>query len=278
MAATLHLPHGDDRDSLPCAAPTPLPPPPSQSLSPDPEVALTPERSCTGRAGGGILRRPRQQKLPRRQVRFRLGSIPEELRRSSLDPSREVGKAQSISSSSSPPVAITPKTEPGRGSSGDGWHQSPNMLTTPIPHSTLALGAEVQAVRAQEFDARQAAEELVQRSFVARCAVGARVGEGMNIPRDQQLYQGLVSLHVPEEELLSSAVQEQLLLVRHRTEPRKELDCAGPDLLAFYHPEELFTESPFLEVEGLPALKLQPRTRDPATTFFMYRKLQQWDS
>lgn len=52
----------------------------------------------------------------------------------------------------------------------------------------------------------------------------------------------------------------------------------GPDLMAFYRPRELFTETPFLEVGGLPPLKLQAQRRHPATTFLMYRKLQQWAS
>lgn len=48
--------------------------------------------------------------------------------------------------------------------------------------------------------------------------------------------------------------------------------------MAFYRPRELFTETPFLEVGGLPPLKLQAQGRPPATTFLMYRKLQQWAS
>ncbi|XP_015745723.1 protein phosphatase 1 regulatory subunit 35 isoform X2 [Python bivittatus] len=153
-----------------------------------------------------------------------------------------------------------------------------HALGTPAPHSSLALGAEVQATREQAFDARQAAEELVQHSFVARCAVGAHVGEGLNIPRDQQLYQGLISLQVPADELINSAVQEKLALAQYHPGGRKEGAGARPDLMAFYRPEELFTETPVLEVEGLPPLKLQAQRRDPATTFLMYRKLQQWAS
>ncbi|XP_025030177.1 protein phosphatase 1 regulatory subunit 35 isoform X1 [Python bivittatus] len=96
-----------------------------------------------------------------------------------------------------------------------------HALGTPAPHSSLALGAEVQATREQAFDARQAAEELVQHSFVARCAVGAHVGEGLNIPRDQQLYQGLISLQVPADELINSAVQEKLALAQYHPGGRK---------------------------------------------------------
>ncbi|XP_020655470.3 protein phosphatase 1 regulatory subunit 35 [Pogona vitticeps] len=270
MAAASGLPHGDDRDSFPCAAPTPLPAPQSLGLAPSPEVVLTPERDSTRKTGSGILRQHGQGKLPRRQVRFRLGSI-------SLDPPKPPEETQS-NNSEGPQLPVTPKQQTRDGSARVDLQPPPAPLAVPVPHSTLALGAEVQAAREQGFNAQQAAEELVQRSFVTRCAVEARVSEGVNIPRDQQLYHGLVSLHVPEEELLSSVVQEKLALVRHRPEARQEAHGTGPDLLAFYNPEELFTETPYLEVEGLPPLKLQPQTRDPSTTFFMYRKLHQWDS
>ncbi|XP_070586270.1 protein phosphatase 1 regulatory subunit 35 isoform X2 [Erythrolamprus reginae] len=227
------------RESLPCAAPAPLPP------SPDPAVALTPERS-------GILRREEPEKQPAsRHVRFRMAEQ---------------------------------KEGPPRGAPARRSHRSPpathHQLGAPLPHSSLALGAEVQATRMQAFDARQAAEQLVRSSFVARCAKEARVGEGLNIPREQQLYRGLISLQVPADEVLSSAVQERLALVHYHPEDRKEAGAAGdgPDLMTFYRPWELFTETPFLEVGGLPPLKLQARRRHPATTFLMYRKLQQWDS
>ncbi|XP_044273125.1 protein phosphatase 1 regulatory subunit 35 isoform X2 [Varanus komodoensis] len=279
MAATLSLSCGDDRDSFPCTAPSPLPPPQSRSLSPDPDVALTPERSCAGRAGGGILRRRLQGRPPRRQVRFRLGSVSEEPRESSREVPRRAEPAEEApGESGSLPTTAALKAEPRRGCGAEGLLQTPSVLATPVPHSTLALGAEVQSAQEQGFDARQAAEALVQSSFVARCAVEAQVGPGMNIPRDQQLYQGLVSLRVPEDELLSSAVQEKLALVRHRPEAKRQPDCAGPDLLAFHDPRELLTESPCLDVPGLPPPRLRPRPRPPATAFFMYRKLQQWDS
>ncbi|XP_053122389.1 protein phosphatase 1 regulatory subunit 35 isoform X2 [Hemicordylus capensis] len=275
MAAT---PCGDERDSLPAAAPMPLPQ--SQRLVPDPQVMLTPERdsaaAARGGGGGGILRRPQQGKIPCRQVRFKLGSKSDTVQESSRERPERAKEAPGVSGGP-PHFTGPPKGEPTGGAAADAWQQPPSTLAAPVPHSTLALGAEVQALRAEGFNARQAAEDLVQRSFVARCVVEARVGEGMNIPRDQQLYQGLVSLEVPEDELLNSAVQEKLVLVRSRPEARKP-DPAGPDLLAFYDPQELFTETPFLEVEGLPPLKLQPRARDPAATFLMYRKLQQWDS
>ncbi|CAM5129513.1 unnamed protein product [Natator depressus] len=58
----------------------------------------------------------------------------------------------------------------------------------------------------------------------------------------------------------------------------QEPDPEGPDLLMFYEPLELFAETPYLGVEGLPPLRLQPHVRPPASAFLMFRKLQQWEA
>ncbi|XP_062813526.1 protein phosphatase 1 regulatory subunit 35 [Anolis carolinensis] len=260
----------DDKDSLPCAAPTPLPPPPPQVVIPDPEVVLTPERvENVAKVSSGILRLHRPGKPPRRQVHFSLESVPVGLQ----PPKKTGGKEAPVPPEMSPQIPVRTEKEPEAVST-----PAFGLLAAPIPNSSLAIGAEVQAARTEGFDAWQAAEELVQRSFRTRCALEAKAGEGVNFPREQRLYQGLVSLQVPTEELLHAAVQEKAALVRHRPEGRQEMPSAGPDLLAFFNPRELFTETPFLEVEGLPALRLQARTRDPGTTFSMDRKLRQWDT
>lgn len=264
-----------DEDSLPCAAPAPLPAPPVQRLIPDPDVVLTPDREAS--AAAGILRRRGPAKAPRRQVRFQLDpGSPEEVGCSHLDLPRRAEEGQDASAGSFAASRLT--TESWGSSAEDGCLEQLHGLGTPVLHSSIGLGVEVQAAREQAFDALRAARELLQSSFPTRCTVEARVGEGMNIPREQQLYRGLVSLQVPEEELLSSAVQEKLALAGPRPEARKEPASEGPDLMAFYNPEELFTETPFLEVEGLPPLERKPRTRNPAATFLMYQKLRQWDS
>ncbi|XP_054851179.1 protein phosphatase 1 regulatory subunit 35 [Eublepharis macularius] len=246
-------------ESLPCAARAPLPAPPARPPRPDPRVRLTPERQG-GAPAGGILRRCGPGRTRRRQVRFRLDSGEEE------------GGGPELPGQAAESLAGVLARE-------DWRPEPPRGLGAPVLHSSAALGAEVRAAREQAFDARQAARQRLRSSFVARCAAEARVGEGMNIPREQQLYQGLVSLQVPAEELVSSAVREKLALTGPRLpEARKEAACKGPDLLAFYDPEELFTETAFLDVEGLPPLEPKPRTRDAAATFVMYRKLRQWDS
>uniref|UniRef100_K7FIG8 Protein phosphatase 1 regulatory subunit 35 n=1 Tax=Pelodiscus sinensis TaxID=13735 RepID=K7FIG8_PELSI len=136
-------------------------------------------------------------------------------------------------------------------------------LAAPELHSSLALGREVQAAAHEAFDAHRAAQDLLATSFVVRCNVEEKAATAMNIPREQQLYQGLVSLQVPAEEVLSCAIQEKLSLVQTQPEPRKEPDLEGPDLLMFYEPLELFAETPYLSVEGLPPLRLQPPPHPP---------------
>ncbi|XP_026581313.1 protein phosphatase 1 regulatory subunit 35 [Pseudonaja textilis] len=251
------------RESLPCpAAPIPLPPP-SPGGRPDPAVALTPERTGRAAGGGGILRRGWQEKPGPRNVRF--GTV--EQREKQPGVAGLPGDPQGVSR--------TVRKEP------RGANTAPHQLGAPLPHSSLALEAEVRATRKQPFDARQAAEQLVQRSFVARCTAEACVGEGLNIPREQQLYRGLISLQVPADQVLNSAVQERLALVQYHPAPGDRKEAAakkGPDLMAFYRPGELFTETPALEVGGLPPMKLQAQKRPPDTTFLMHRKLQQWAS
>ncbi|CAM4707519.1 unnamed protein product [Caretta caretta] len=200
-----------------------------------------------------------------RRVRFLLGSAPDDARPSPEPPAPH-----------SPPVvapggAEAPRAKTGLGGAG-GDLAAPQLLTS------LALGEEVQAAARQGFDAHRAAQELLATSFLARCSVEGKAAAGMNIPREQQLYQGLVSLQVPAEEVLSSALREKLSLVPSQPEPHREPDPGGPDLLMFYEPLELFAETPYLGVEGLPPLRLQPHVRPPASAFLMFRKVQQWEA
>lgn len=194
------------------------------------------------------------------QVRFLLGSAPDD-----APPSPE------------PPA---PRTAPGPGLAEvtTGLGGPAGDLAAPELHTSLALGEEVRAAAHQGFDAHRAAQELLGTSFLARCSVEGKAAAGMNIPREQQLYQGLVSLQVPAEEVLSCALQEKLSLVRSQPEPHREPAPEGPDLLMFYEPRELFAETPYLGVEGLPPLRLQPHVRPPASAFLMFRKLQQWEA
>ncbi|XP_005999850.1 protein phosphatase 1 regulatory subunit 35 [Latimeria chalumnae] len=154
-------------------------------------------------------------------------------------------------------------------------------LGSPEYNTTLALRQELQGLQQEGFDAKAAAVEQLKKSSVARRCLEGKIAEGVNFPRDQQLFCGLVSLEVPVDHVLSAAVQEKLVLTRTRSENKKDSSSSGtegPNTMAFYNPSELISETPFLRVEGLPPLKLQPQVKPAAAAFDSYRKLNQWEA
>uniref|UniRef100_A0A2K6ERD1 Protein phosphatase 1 regulatory subunit 35 n=1 Tax=Propithecus coquereli TaxID=379532 RepID=A0A2K6ERD1_PROCO len=212
------------------------------SLSPRPE---SPEpRSCSpGRRKGRAERRGGTRK--RRQVRFRLR----------------------------PPSAVRSEPQPA----------APQELEVPALQSSLALSLELQAARAaagSQFDAAKAVEEQLRKSFQIRCGLEESVSEGLNVPRSKRLFRDLVSLQVPEEQVLNAALREKLALLppQARAPPQKEPSGPGPDMTILCDPETLFYESPHLTLDGLPPLRLQLRPRPSEDTFLMHRTLRRWEA
>ncbi|XP_055476629.1 protein phosphatase 1 regulatory subunit 35 [Psammomys obesus] len=133
---------------------------------------------------------------------------------------------------------------------------------------------------AAHFDAARAVEERLRKSFRARCALEETVAEGLNVPRSRRLYRDLVSLQVPEEQVLSAALQEKLAMLppQPRAPPPKEVLTPGPDMTMLCNPDSLCYESPHLAVDALPALRLQARPRPSEDTFLMHRMLRRWEA
>ncbi|KAK6478054.1 protein phosphatase 1 regulatory subunit 35 [Huso huso] len=153
------------------------------------------------------------------------------------------------------------------------------LLERPELHTTLALGAELRGVEGAEFHPRRAVLEQLRKSSLTRNLVEGKIAEAVNVPRFETRFQALVSLAVPQQDVLSSAVRERLALVPpSRTQPGKSSPAEGPDLLAFYSPCELLWETPHLPLEGLPPLRASARPRPPQTTFNLYSKRRQWES
>ncbi|KAM9208597.1 protein phosphatase 1 regulatory subunit 35 [Dugong dugon] len=215
------------------------------SLSPQPESPEPPNCS-PGRRKGRANRRGEARKG--RQVRFRLAPT---------SPSR----------SEPLPAAAVPSEK----------------LAAPALQSTLALGLELQAARAAaggQFDAAKAVEEQLRKSFQTRCGLEESVAEGLNVPRSKRLFRDLVSLQVPEEQVLNAALRGKLAFLppQPRVPPPKEPPGAGPDMTILCDPETLFYESPHLTLEGLPPLRLQLRPRPSEDTFLMHRTLRRWEA
>ncbi|XP_072799317.1 protein phosphatase 1 regulatory subunit 35 isoform X2 [Vicugna pacos] len=154
------------------------------SLSPRSESPGLPTRS-PGQRKGRAARRGGARKG--RQVRFRLAP-PSPVR------------------SEQPPAAAPPSEK----------RAAPKDLGTPAQQSSLALSLELQAARAAvggQFDAAKAVEEQLRKSFQTRCGLEESVAEGLNVPRSKRLFRDLVSLQVPEEQVLNAALREKLALL-----------------------------------------------------------------
>nr|XP_035929215.1 protein phosphatase 1 regulatory subunit 35 isoform X3 [Halichoerus grypus] len=199
-----------------------------------------------------------------------------------------------------PPAAAAPSEKPA----------APQDLGAPAQQSSLALSLELQAARAaagSQFDAAKAVEEQLRKSFQTRCGLEESVAEGLNVPRSRRLFRDLVSLQVPEEQVLSAALREKLALLppQARAPPPKVRDLglflcrapfpfprvtlalgsnspqeppgSGPDMTILCDPDTLFYESPHLTLDGLPPLRLQLRPRPSEDTFLMHRTLRRWE-
>ncbi|XP_006896536.1 PREDICTED: protein phosphatase 1 regulatory subunit 35 [Elephantulus edwardii] len=175
------------------------------------------------------------------------------------------------------------RPEPPPPAASDEKPAAPQELEVPTLHSSLALGLELQAARAAaegHFDAAKAVEEHLRKSFQTRCDLEESVSEGLNVPRSRRLFRDLVSLQVPEEQVLSAALREKLAALppQPRAPPPREPPGPGPDMTMLCDPDTLFSETPYLTLDGLPPLRLQLRPRPAEDTFLMHRTLRRWDA
>ncbi|XP_062947770.1 protein phosphatase 1 regulatory subunit 35 [Cynocephalus volans] len=221
------------------------------SLSPRPD-SPEPRKGSPGRRKGRAERPGGTRKG--RQVRFRLAP-PSPVRSEPL------------------PAAAAPSDK----------SAAPHELEAPALHSSLALSLELQAARAAAegpFDAAKAVEEQLRKSFQIRGILEESMTVGLNVPRSKRLFQDLVSLQVPEKQVLNAALRERLALLplQARAPPPKDPPGPGPDMTILCDPETLFYESPHLILDGLLPLRLKLRTRPSEDTFLMHRTLRRWEA
>lgn len=178
-----------------------------------------------------------------------------------------------------PPSPVRSEPRVAAGALGDG-----HELEAPALQSSLALSLELQNARAAvasgQFNASKAVEEQLRKSFQTRCVLEETVAEGLNVPRSKRLYRDLVSLQVPEEQVLNAALREKLAMLppQPRAPPPKEVLGPGPDMTMLCNPDSLWYESPHLTVDGLPPLRLQARPRPSEDTFLMHQMLRRWEA
>uniref|UniRef100_A0A2R9CDI7 Protein phosphatase 1 regulatory subunit 35 n=1 Tax=Pan paniscus TaxID=9597 RepID=A0A2R9CDI7_PANPA len=217
-------------------------------------------KSADGEEAAAVLGPPPEPQVP--QLR---APVPEPGLDLSLSP-----RPDSVRFRLTPPSPVRSEPQPA----------VPQELEMPVLKSSLALGLELRAAAGSHFDAAKAVEEQLRKSFQIRCGLEESVSEGLNVPRSKRLFRDLVSLQVPEEQVLNAALREKLALLppQARAPHPKEPPGPGPDMTILCDPETLFYESPHLTLDGLPPLRLQLRPRPSEDTFLMHRTLRRWEA
>ncbi|XP_073430149.1 protein phosphatase 1 regulatory subunit 35 isoform X2 [Dendrobates tinctorius] len=89
-------------------------------------------------------------------------------------------------------------------------------LAAPRVHSSAALRSEVRREAQQTFDAESAVRSELLRSFTVRRGVESEAARALNVCRVHSLYQGLVSVEPPSEQI-------QRLTARQRRPEQREI-------------------------------------------------------
>ncbi|XP_028718782.1 protein phosphatase 1 regulatory subunit 35 isoform X1 [Peromyscus leucopus] len=288
-ASELESMEGEEAVEAPGPAPEPRAPEP-RAPEPEPEPGLdlslspSPLPESPERRGGSPGRRRGRRGGSRRGRQVSSGEAPDPCSPSVRDSAAHRSALYSqvrFHLAPSSPVRSEPLLASGAPSDDSA---APHELEAPALQSSLALSLELQHARAAvasgQFDASKAVEEQLRKSFQTRCVLEETVAEGLNVPRSKRLYRDLVSLQVPEEQVLNAALREKLAMLpsQPRAPPPKEVLGQGPDMTMLCNPDSLCYESPHLTVDGLPPLRLQARPRPSEDTFLMHRMLRRWEA
>ncbi|XP_061654355.1 protein phosphatase 1 regulatory subunit 35 [Phyllopteryx taeniolatus] len=152
----------------------------------------------------------------------------------------------------------------------------PDSLEEVELNSTLAVKAELLALQGAEFNTQKAIQETLQKVEQTKKQINYRAIQGINVSRSQTLFTSLVSVDVPESQLISQAVKDRLLLAP----PPRSVDNQGaesPSPLIFLT-SDLFRQKP-LPVEEEPVNGNPiPAPRPASSTFDLYRRRRRWEA
>ncbi|XP_077394034.1 protein phosphatase 1 regulatory subunit 35 [Festucalex cinctus] len=143
-------------------------------------------------------------------------------------------------------------------------------------NSTLALKAELLALQGAEFNTQKAVQETLQKVEQTKRLINSRVTQGVNVSRSQTLFTSLVSVDVPESELISQAVEDRLVLAP----PPQRLDnkvAESPSAVIFFTPD-LFRQKPLPMEEELVNRNPTPSPRPASSTFDLYQRRNRWEA
>ncbi|KAM4611563.1 protein phosphatase 1 regulatory subunit 35 [Polymixia lowei] len=166
-----------------------------------------------------------------------------------------------------PPVAVTNK-DPGC--------VDVALLEGAELNSSLALKAELESLQGVEFNSQKAIEETLRRSVRTTNLINTKATEGVNVSLSQLLYSSLVSVTVEEDQLISQALRDRLLLAppphSHDNKPAE-----SPSRFHFLT-SNLLREEPLLLEEEPNKPHPGPAPCPTHSTFDLYRRHTRWQA
>ncbi|XP_057712563.1 protein phosphatase 1 regulatory subunit 35 [Corythoichthys intestinalis] len=155
------------------------------------------------------------------------------------------------------------------------FYDHPDNLEEVELNTTLALRAKMLALQVEEFDTHKAVQETLQK-VERKKQINNRATQGINVSLSQTLFSSLVSVDVPDSDLISHAVKEKLVLAP----PTRSLDnkaAASPSPHIFFT-SDLFRQKPLpLEDERVNSNPV-PSPRPGSSTFDLYRRRCRWEA
>ncbi|XP_054623322.1 protein phosphatase 1 regulatory subunit 35 [Dunckerocampus dactyliophorus] len=155
-------------------------------------------------------------------------------------------------------------------------YEHPGGLEDVELNSTLAVKAELVALQGAEFNSQKAVKETFEKLEHTKKQINSRATRGINVARSRTLFSSLVSVDVPESELMSRVFKDRLLL-GPPPRSREGTSTGSPSHLVFL-PSDLFRQKPLPPEEEPFGSESCPAPRAASSTFDLYRRQRRWEA
>ncbi|XP_061696143.1 protein phosphatase 1 regulatory subunit 35 isoform X1 [Syngnathoides biaculeatus] len=152
----------------------------------------------------------------------------------------------------------------------------PDSLEEVELNTTLAVKAELLALQGAEFNTHKAIQETLQKVEQMKKQINYKAMQGTNVSRSQTVFTSLVSVDVPESQLISHAIKDRLVLAPPPRSPDNKA-AESPSPLIFLTPD-LFRQKPLpLDEEPVSSHPI-PAPYPASSTFDLYRRRNRWEA
>ncbi|OWF37175.1 uncharacterized protein LOC110440486 [Mizuhopecten yessoensis] len=151
-----------------------------------------------------------------------------------------------------------------------------HVFTRPEYNSTLRMKTELEHIRGCEVDVEKALERKLQTSNKKQTEIREKAASRVNQADEE--FAGLVSLHIPVDNLRSQVEKEKTSRVKSSQVVKSQVykDRKEPDLMELFTPD-LQKEYPELSVPGLSTPTESLSTASQRSAFDLYRHNRVWE-